>query len=489
MTDVLEVDVLNDASTGARVARGGLVRGVGYAIGGILSGVAAVLLLRHLGPVEFGQYAAIGALLGITSGVTDAGLNAIGARDMAILKSGPERDKVLANLVGMRLLITPVGVLIAIGVAAALGFDGRLILACAIGGIGVILVNVQTTMTLPLWVGLRITRLTFVEVLKQAIALAAIVTLVAAGASLLPFFAVQIVVGILALAITPWLLSGWRAMQPSLDRAVWAPLLRDALPLAIAVTLNVVYFRVLMIEMAVLSTDQQTGYFATAFRLMEFLIALPLLVTSVALPVLSVAGQNDLARLRAAVRALCEASLLAGLALAFIVAFAAGPIVEVLGGAGYEPAVAAVRIQALTLIPLFLGMALQVAIIATRRQRLLMIANGSALVAVLLAGLVVIPAHGAVGGSWVAVGGEALLTLILVIGAAVVERAWLPSVTVAAKIMMAAVLGICAGYFIPVGSDVVSAILAVVVLLGTAAVSGAVHPRILRAVVPLGRRS
>jgi O-antigen/teichoic acid export membrane protein len=474
-------DALRDGGSGARVARGGIVRGGGYALGAVLSGVAAVILLRYLGPVEFGRYSAVMALVGIMAGVTEAGLNAVGARDMAVRATGPERERVLANLIGVRLIVTPVGVALTVLVAWAIGFDAPLVWGTLIGGLGVIAVSAQTTMMLPLWVDLRMVRLTGVEVLRQAIALGVIAGLAAAGASLLPFFAVQIVVGLLVILVTPMIVSGWRAMRPRLDRAVWAPMLLEALPVAVAVTLNVVYFRVLMVEMEVLSTGDETGYFATAFRLMEFLIALPLLVTSVALPVLSVASEEDTARLRAAVRTLCEVSLFAGIALALLVGLAAEPIVDLLGGPGYEPAVPAVQIQALTLIPLFIGQALQVAIIAARRPRLLVIANSVALATVLVAGLVVIPGFAAVGASWVAVAGEALLAAILLAGSAVLDRGWLPRTAPVAKLAASGLVAAAVGIWVPLGGPVAAAVIGLTLFAGGAFALRAVGPELLAA--------
>lgn len=481
-----ERDVLRGDGTATRLARGGLIRGGGYVLGAVLSGVAAIILLRYLGPVEFGKYSAVMALVGIMAGVTEGGLNAVGTREMAV-RSGPERGRALANLIGVRMVVTPIGVALMVLVAWAIGFESRLVWGTLIGGLGVIAVSAQTTMMLPLWVDLRMVRLTGVEVLRQAIALGVIAALAAAGASLLPFFAVQIVVGLLVLLITPMLVAGWRAMRPRLDRSVWVPMLLEALPVAVAVTLNVVYFRVLMVEMEVLSTGDQTGYFATAFRLMEFLIALPLLVTSVALPVLSVASEEDAARMRSAVRTLCEVSLFAGIGLALVVGLAAGPIVDLLGGPGYEPAVPAVQIQALTLIPLFIGQALQVSIIAARKARLLVIANTVALATVLVGGLIVIPDHGAVGASWVAVAGESLLAVVLVAGAFVLDRGWLPRLGSTAKLAAAGLLAAAVGIWLPVGGSIVAAVLALVLFAAASLAVRAVDPALLGTLRTRGR--
>ena len=87
------VDVLRDPTAGAKVIRGGALRGLGYGAGVLLGAATSVLLLRYLGLREFGRYATVAALVGIVSGVTDAGLTAVGARELSVRSPGEERRR------------------------------------------------------------------------------------------------------------------------------------------------------------------------------------------------------------------------------------------------------------------------------------------------------------------------------------------------------------------------------------------------------------
>ena len=72
----------------------------------VLTAIASVFLLRYLGVVEFGRYVTVLSLIAIVSGVTDAGLTAVGARDLALRPMGEPRERLLANLLGLRLVLT-----------------------------------------------------------------------------------------------------------------------------------------------------------------------------------------------------------------------------------------------------------------------------------------------------------------------------------------------------------------------------------------------
>ena len=111
------LEALRGADVGLRVIRGATVRGAGYGVGILITAAASVLLLRHLGVVDFGRYMTVASLVAIVGGLTDAGLSAVGSRDLALRRPGGERRRLLANLLGLRLVITPLGVLAAIAFA------------------------------------------------------------------------------------------------------------------------------------------------------------------------------------------------------------------------------------------------------------------------------------------------------------------------------------------------------------------------------------
>ena len=113
---------------------------------------------------------------------------------------------------------------------------------------------------------------------------------------------------------------------------------------------------------AALGTEVENGLFATSFRVFEVLFGLPLLVLSVALPLLSVAGAEDVQRLRFALQRMTEVALAASVLLVLVLVPLAQPAVELLGGEEYADAGRVLRIQALALVPVFLGQTWQLGI-------------------------------------------------------------------------------------------------------------------------------
>lgn len=390
--------------------RGGAVRSGGYALGALLGAVTSVFLLRGLSVEDFGRFATVGALLAIVSVLSDAGLTAIGTRDLSVLESQEERDSLLSNLVALRLWLATAAIAAAAIFAWAVGYDGVMIAGVLLGGLGVLLVNTQATMMGPLSVGLLQARITTVEVMRSALTLAAIAVLSLAGASLLPYFAVQIVVGLAVLAITPRLLGSTRGLRPRLDKRTALALLRVAAPVGLALAMNILYLRLLVVLVSLTTDATETGLYGTAFRVVELFIVLPPMIIGIALPLLAVAGTENLARLRYGLQGLTEMAVVSTLALSLALSTLAEPMVRLLGGDGYVGATEMLQIQVWALVPLSVGSIFAVALLSLGRQRSIALANGIAVLVVLSVGLLLI---GAYEGKGAAIAGIVVETVLL----------------------------------------------------------------------------
>ena len=168
------------------------------------------------GVEDFGRYATVMSLIAIVSGVTDAGLTAVGARDLPLRQGqtsvGAARQSAWfppADDASRRPCRD--------AFASLVGYENTLVLGTLRGRGRLDLNNAQATMMLPLHARLKIGRVTAVEVLRQTFTAAGIVLLVVAGASLLPFFAVQIAVGVAVLALTPIAVGRELVLRPGFD--------------------------------------------------------------------------------------------------------------------------------------------------------------------------------------------------------------------------------------------------------------------------------
>jgi len=405
-------DVLTSATAGGRVIRGSVLRVLSNGAGILIGLATATLLLRHLGVVESGRYVTVLSLVAIASSVVDLGLNVSASRELA-LREPDGRRALMANILGQRLWITPIALLAIVTFAVLAGYPASMRIGAAMAGLGLYAVALADALLLPLTVELRNAGLAFVDFLKQAVALAGVALLVALGAHLTAFFAVLFVVGLVVIAVIPLLAGPAAFMRPRWDRTEQRTLLHRALPLALALVLGQIYFRLVILLMSLVSDSQQTGYFGGSLRAMEVLVGIPILVAGVALPVLAAAARDDRARLRYAIEGLSEGAIIAGVLVVIVTIRAAEPVMTIIGGHAFRPAGDVLRIQVAALMFGALVQIWAVALVALGAQRELILTNALGLLGVTLFALVLVGPFGARGGAAASVLGDVLLASLI----------------------------------------------------------------------------
>lgn len=461
------------------VIRGGMLRALSYGGSSLLAAATAVFLLRGLSVDDFGRYATVAALLAVVSALSDAGLTAVGVRELSLLEGAGERGDLLGNLVTLRILLGLTAIAAAVVFALIAGYDRVMVEGVVLGGIGVLLINTQATMIAPLSVDLRIGRIAIVEFLRYAITFLSIAVLSLAGASLLPYFAVQVLVGLIVLALTPVLLRSTAGLMPRLDRRAVGRLVRDAAPVGVALAMNVLYLRLLVLLVQLQTSQHETGLYGTAFRVIELFVTVPPLVIGVAIPVLAVAAAEDTGRLARGVQSLVEVSAVVTIGVSLVIAVVATPAVTLLGTEKYAGAGEMLRIQVWALVPLALGSVLSFAVLSLRRQAEIAVANAAALVTVLVAGTTLIHYYQGIGASITGILAETVLTAVLAWRLARVDTSILPSLGFVWRPLVAVALA-STTLLLPVSDWVIGA-LAAVVYLAVALAVRAFPPELLHA--------
>ncbi len=367
-------------------------------------------MIRHLGIEDFGRYVTVISLVTVVVGLTDAGIVTITLREYAA-RSGEDRNAVLRELLGIRIALAFVALALAVLFAVVAGYPAVQVVGAVAIGASFVLLSIQTMLAASLQGELRFGWISSIELLRQALFVAFVVVLVVVGADLELFFFALLPAQAVALAVTALLVRRLMPLRPAFHpRRCW-PLLRDTITYAAAVALNAAYFRIGVVALSLLATERETGYFATAFRVMEVLIGIPLLVIGAAFPILARAARDDRARLDSATTRLVEIGLVLGVWLALAVALAAEPIVFVLAGDGAEPSIGLLRLLAVALIASFVAVACAYALLSLRCHRAILLANALALIVSLTLTLILIGPLGATGAAVAVLVAEAVLMI------------------------------------------------------------------------------
>jgi O-antigen/teichoic acid export membrane protein len=403
-------DVLDSSEAGGRIVRGGVVRSGSYALMIALSVLATALLTRHLGVVRFGEYTTVLSLVAVVASIADAGMSTIGTREFAV-RTGAERDALMGDLLGLRMVLASAGVLLVAGFALAAGYDTALLLGAVLASLGTIALVVQHTHTIPIAAALRLGTLSALELARQVLCVGAIVALVALGAGVLPFLAVVLGANLVLIWPTAALARHQISLRIGLRPRHWLALLRLTIAFSLASTVGTLYIYTAQILTSLVSSAHQSGLFAASFRIFIVSATVPNLLVGGALPLLARAARDDRERLGYALQRIFEVSLILGVAGAVATLTGAQFMIQVVAGPKYAASAQVLQVQGVALIATFALAGWSFALLSLERYRGVLQANLAAFLVSCTATLVLAHSHGAIGAAIATVCGESVLAL------------------------------------------------------------------------------
>ncbi len=399
----VEFDILASPAAGGAAIRGSVLRVTGYLAGVLLTVVSAAVLFRYLGPDDAGKYVTVLAIVAIVGSMFDGGLHSLAVRETSVLR-GADRRAVIADLLGMRVLLGLAAIVLASAFAAVLGYDRSLVLGTALGSVALVLWSVHQILAAPLVASLRLGSVTAIDFFRQAGTVVLVLVSVWASLGLLAFFAIPIPVTVAAVVWTMLLVYRDVALVPSFRTSRWRPLLRDVVPYGLAAAAGFLYFRVAVVLLSLVSTERETGLYSAAFRIVEVLMIVPQLAVGAVLPILARAASDDRDRLAYGVRRAFRGAAVFGCGLAVVLAIGAPFAIAVVAGPDFGEAADMLRVQAVGLGIALVTSVFTYALLSVRMHRELLLANGVALAVSI--GLTLV-----LGGAW---GGMGAATAVVV---------------------------------------------------------------------------
>lgn len=470
-TTEVERDLLDAPHAGPKAVRGSVLRSGGYAGAILLSLISVPLLIRHLGFDQYGVYVTITAIVTVVAGVSDLGVTSVAVREWASRPTA-ERPALLSNLLGTRLAITVFGALCALGFGVAAGYGATRMAGMAVACLGLFALAGYEALAVPLQAELRQGWIAVVELLRQSVQVGSILVLIALGAGLVPLLAAAVPAGLAAVGAVV-LVSRRGAVRPAVHPRAWWALLRPTIVFAAASALGVVYLRTTVVLTSLVASGIQTGYFATAYRVMEVAIGVPVLLVGALFPILARAAATDRERLRAAIARIFEVALTGGALVAVCVAAGAPLAIEVLSGEPHAiPAMNALGILGVGLGCSFVGASSQYALLAVHAHRAILLVNVAALLLNVTLTLTLASAYGAVGA---AIALSVCEATVATLSTALLKRSQpglAPRPSTLARIALAALLGAAAALALKGAGSIPEALGAVAVCGGMALLLG-----------------
>lgn len=374
-----------------------------------------LILIPLLGPVEYGVYGTVGAMLLIGVAITGFGMGVIVIREVA-----RQRERAGRYLSAALFMQTLLGLLAYVGLQAAallLNYPSEIRGFLAIASLSLFVDMFGNLPYEQLLAQERMTTTAAVEVGHIVVRIALAGVALALGYGLLGVYVITLASGVGRAGVLWWVVlrGGVRPRFP-IDRTLARGLVRDGAPGAAQALVNTGYQNVDRLVTASLVGSQGVGFLSAAFVVITGMIEV--LSTTVLIAVyplmsrMSGAG-SDPVRFRRVVDTLAHFTLVVTLPIVLAVSIFSDALVSVLG-ARYAPTADILRIMIWYSLVAMITNVYANALLAQNRQRITLFVRTLGLALNLAALLLLLPRLGLIGAPIALVVGESVVLALLV---------------------------------------------------------------------------
>lgn len=358
--------------------------------GGLLASLlTTAMMTRELGPSGYGVYQAAIAYLGLAILLVDFGLPNIFVREISA--PGAAQQGLVGNAVALRLSVTSTALIIALFVVALLPYSSEEVRGVTYALPGFLAYSLHLMLFGLFQRHLRQTGAVVAELVGVLVLVASVYVLCKVDATPAAFCAALGGSYIVVLTIALWFANRIVRVRLRFDLQVWRGYLKSALPLAGAMTMTVLAFKLPTVLLAVFSTEDEVGRFGTSQVVLNSLMGVSLLFIGLFAPSLANAAARNRTELSSVLQGAVTALLLGGIGVALVLSSLADTIITLLAGEAFGEASTTLRL----FMPLFvvhsLSLLLREAVTAMHEQHRVAPCVAVGLVAALIGFVVLIP--------------------------------------------------------------------------------------------------
>lgn len=402
--------------------------------------ISSLAIIRYLAPADYGDYAIVLTTTLLVGLLADFGLPKLAVRD--ITRDHAPEAQVLGSMVAARLGLAVLAVAISQLVLLAVGASPTAHLAGAVASaiffadavLGVIVVF-QVRLQQQYEAGIRLG----MELFETAV----LFGLIAMGAPLPALFLAPVLATALGAGAAVVLARRRYATTFGYDRSRLVHLMRESLPVGPALLIAVIYLKLDILLLGLLTTPTEVGLYSAAYQPIEYAFLATALIINVIFPLLADSyGRGDLERFAQMYRRGAEILVAVVAIVPLALLFTARPLLETVYSDPYGAAATPMIILALALVLMTVNAYQAFVLLVGGRQRATLKYNGAALVVASLLGFALIPFWGMSGAALAALG---TAVFVLIASTASVRRGLGARLTLSPLTRIAGAAAIVAG--------------------------------------------
>lgn len=274
-------EIIANADRARSVVRNSAAQFATTVFNNILAVLASVVVVRHLGPEQYGVLAFVVSYMSFFQILTSLGIDTVIVRDVA--RRPEQAADLVGAAIGLRMVLSVLTIGLLCAVAPTLGVDDRAWALAALASLS-FLCSFYPLLLVLFTVELRVHVPNLVLAGWSLLYTASKLVIVALGGGVAALLAADVLSSVVILALSTWISRRRSSLRPRLhvDLAVWAGLLKQGWAVALTGWLIALHYRVDQLLLYRFSGTTELGTYAVAVRMAEIWVLLAnVLMTSV----------------------------------------------------------------------------------------------------------------------------------------------------------------------------------------------------------------
>ncbi|MCK4532874.1 flippase [bacterium] len=328
-----------------------------------------VVVIRHLGDVEYGKYAFAFAFVEIFMFLAELGFTTVVIKNIA--RDKKVASNYLGNVITIKLFLSVLVYALIVLVINFISVPSSTRLAVYIAGFIVIIKTFNEVFKGVFNAYERFDYAALVSIINRAIMFVLVWGVLLYGYRIFGVLTMQLAAIVLASTFTFFLVfKNFIRPRLEINLPFWKSLLKEAFPIGITSMFMIIFFRIDTVMLSFMRGDAEVGWYNAAYRPFEVLIFIPLAITAVFFPVFSDYSKNSLDNLKRAYRESFRFLLFLGIPFAMGGAVLSGKKISFLFTPDFLNSISALRILIWAIAFLFLSINIMYVLISLDKQHL-----------------------------------------------------------------------------------------------------------------------
>jgi O-antigen/teichoic acid export membrane protein len=399
-----------------KVAYNTIIQIISKVIATALGLVAIAFIARYLGQFGFGQYTTILTFLSFFGIIADLGLTLVTVQMIA--RPGVDQDKILSNLLGLRLVSAVLLLGLAPLVVIFFPYDPIIKIGIAITTLSYLFIALNQILVGLFQKHLRMDKVSIAEVTGRAVLVICVLAAIKLNKGLLGVMTAMIISNAVNFSLHYLFSRNYARIKLHFDIRLWRQIIAKSWPLALTIIFNLIYLKTDTLLLSLIKRPSaigimaEVGLYGAAYKVIDVLITFPFMFAGIILPVLTAQwarGQKE--KFKNILQKSFDVMVIFALPLAIGTQLLAKDIMILVAGKEFAASGPILQILIFAACLIFLGNIFAHAIIAINKQKKIISAYAFTAVTAVIGYLIFIPRFSYFGAAWVTIYSELAIAL------------------------------------------------------------------------------